>query len=36
MLNDGCDHLCGLVFRIPGFRPVGLGSILSATIFSEK
>jgi hypothetical protein len=30
------DHLCGLVVRVPGCRSGGLGSIPSATSFSEK
>jgi hypothetical protein len=30
------DHLCGLVVRVPGYRSRGLGSIPSATRFSEK
>jgi hypothetical protein len=30
------DCLCGLVVRVPGYRPRGLGSIRGATRFSEK
>jgi hypothetical protein len=30
------DCLCGLVVRVPGYRSRGLGSIPSATRFSEK
>jgi hypothetical protein len=29
-------HLCGLVSRVPGYRPRGPGSIPGATRFSEK
>jgi hypothetical protein len=31
-----CDHLCGLVVRVPGYRARGAGSIPGATVFSEK
>jgi hypothetical protein len=30
------DRLCGLVVRVPGYRPRGPGSIPRATRFSEK
>jgi hypothetical protein len=30
------DRLCSLVFRIPGYRSRGPGSIPGATKFSEK
>jgi hypothetical protein len=30
------DRLCGLVFRVPGYRSRGPGSIPGATTFSEK
>jgi hypothetical protein len=30
------DRPCGLVVRVPGFRSIGPGSILGATILSEK
>jgi hypothetical protein len=30
------DRLCGLVFRVPGYRSRGPGSIPGATRFSEK
>jgi hypothetical protein len=30
------DRLCGLVVRVPHYRSRDPGSILSATIFSEK
>jgi hypothetical protein len=30
------DRLCGLVFRVPGYRSRGLGSIPGTTRFSEK
>jgi hypothetical protein len=38
-LNKLCfrpDRLCGLVFRVPGYRSRGPGSIPGATRFSEK
>jgi hypothetical protein len=31
-----CDHLCGLVVRVPGYRSRGPGSIPGAVRFSEK
>jgi hypothetical protein len=31
-----CDHLCGLMVRVIGYRSRGLGSIPGATRFSEK
>jgi hypothetical protein len=31
-----CDHLCGLVVRVPGYRSRDLGSIHGASRFSEK
>jgi hypothetical protein len=30
------DRLCGLVVKVPGYRSRALGSIPSATRFSEK
>jgi hypothetical protein len=30
------DHLCGLVVRVPGYRPRGQGSIPGVTRFSKK
>jgi hypothetical protein len=35
-INFNFDRLCGLVVRFPGYRFRGPGSILIATIFSEK
>jgi hypothetical protein len=31
-----CDHLCGLVLRVPGYRSRGLDSISGTIRFSEK
>jgi hypothetical protein len=30
------DLLCGLLFRVPGYRSIGPCSILGATTYSEK
>jgi hypothetical protein len=34
--SGACHLLCGLVVRVPGYRPRGLGSIPGTTRFSEK
>jgi hypothetical protein len=34
--KDSVDLLCGLVVTVPGYRARGPGSVLDATIFSEK
>jgi hypothetical protein len=36
VMNKKVDLLCGLVVRVPGYRPKGPGSIPEATRFSEK
>jgi hypothetical protein len=34
--NNNNDRLCGLVVRVPAYRPRGPGSIPGATRLSEK
>jgi hypothetical protein len=31
-----CDHLCGVVVRVPGYKSIGLGLIPGTARFSEN
>jgi hypothetical protein len=33
---DSCDHLCGLMVRVPSYRSIGPGSIPGVTRYSKK
>jgi hypothetical protein len=35
VINTSSDHLCGILVRVPGYRPRGSGSISSATRFEK-